>query len=169
MIKSFKILLAISVLCGAVFLQPSAEAAEVSITWTDPDKYRDIFAGNENKKHFRKNTFKELEKHFSLLSKKLPENQTLEIEVTNIDLAGDVHHGGINQVRIVKDIYFPRFEFSFKLLNADGMTILAKKEKINDMGFMNGVRLKYRNRKLSYEKQMLDDWFTKTFENYVIK
>jgi hypothetical protein len=169
MIKSLQILLAVSVLCGAVFIQPAAEAAEVNVTWKNPDKYRDVYAGNESKKRFRESTFKELEKHLLALAEGLPKKQTLEIEVTDIDLAGDVNHAGSRQIRIIKDIYFPRLEFSFKLLAADGTTILAKKEKIYDIGFMAGVSLKYRNKKLGYEKQLLDDWFKETFENYVMK
>ena len=169
MIKSLQILLAVSVLCSAVFIQPAAEAADVKVTWKEPDKYRDIYAGNESKKRFREGTFKELEKHLLALAEGLPKNQILEIEVTDIDLAGDVNHGGSRQVRIIKDIYFPRLEFSFKLIAADGTAILAKKEKIYDMGFMTGMRLKYRNKKLGFEKQMLDDWFKETFKNYVMK
>jgi hypothetical protein len=174
MTKSFQILLAVSVLCGAVFVQPVAEAADVNVTWKNPDKYRDIYSGNESKKRFRKRTFKALEEHFLALAEALPKNQILEIEVTNIDLAGDVHHGSIKgvggqQLRVVESIYYPRFEFSFKLLASDGTTMLTKKENIKDMGFMSGTSLRYRNKTLGYEKQLLDDWFKDTFENYVMK
>lgn len=169
MIKSLQILLTVSVLCGAVFIQPAAEAAEVNVTWKNPDKYRDIYAGNENNKRFRESTFKELEKHLLALAEGLPKNQILEIEVTDVDLAGDVNHASSRQIRIIKDIYFPRFEFSFKLLTADGTTILAKKEKIYDIGFMAGISLKYRNIKLGYEKQLLDDWFKDSFKNHVMR
>jgi hypothetical protein len=164
MTKSLQILLAVTVLYGAVFLQPLAEAAEVNVTWTNPDEYRDIHAGNGSKKHFRKTTFKELEKHISKLAKKLPDNQKLEIEVTNIDLAGDVNIGGVRQLRIIKDIYYPRFEFEFKLLAADDTIILTKKENIKDMGFMVHNHLKYRNQSLGFEKQLLDEWFQKAFK-----
>lgn len=169
MTKSLQILLAVTVLYGAVFLQPVAEAAEVNVTWTNPDEYRDINAGNGSKKNFRKSTFKDLEKHISKLAKALPENQKLEIEVTNIDLAGDVHIGGVRQLRIIKDIYYPRFEFEFKLLAADDTVILTKKENIKDMGFMINNHLKYRNKSLGFEKQLLDEWFQGTFENHVMK
>ncbi len=169
MTKSLQILLAVTVLYGAVFLQPVAEAAEVKVTWTNPDEYRDIHAGNGSKKHFRKSTFKDLEKHMSKLAKGLPENQTLEIEVTNIDLAGDVRIGGVKQLRIIKDIYYPRFEFEFKLLAADDTVILTKQENIKDMGFMINNHLKYRNKSLGFEKQLLDEWFQETFENHVMK
>ncbi len=169
MTKSLQIILAVTVLYGAVFLQPVAEAAEVNITWTNPDEYRDIHQGNGSKKHFRKNTFNDLEKHISKLAKALPENQTLKIEVTNIDLAGDVHLGGVRQLRIIKDLYYPRFEFEFKLLAADDSVILTKKENIKDMAFMNNNHLKYRNKSLGFEKQLLDEWFQKAFENQVMK
>jgi len=169
MTKSLQIILAVTVLYGAVFLPPVVEAAEVQVTWTNPDEYRDIHAGNGSKKHFRKNTFNDLEKHFSKLAEGLPENQMLEIEVTNIDLAGDVHLGGARQLRIIKDLYYPRFEFEFKLLAADDSVILTKKENIKDMAFMNNNHLKYRNKSLGFEKQLLDEWFQETFKNPVMK
>ena len=169
MTKSLKILIAVSVLYGAVFLQPIAEAADVNVTWTNPDKYRDIHAGNGSKSHFRKSMFKDLEKHIAKLAEGLPANQTLVIEVTDIDLAGDVHFGGVRQLRIVKDIYYPRFEFEFKLLAADDTVILTKKENIKDMGFMSNTHMKYRNKSLGFEKQLLDEWFKDAFENHVMK
>jgi len=169
MTKSLKILIAVSVLYGAVFLQPVAEAANVNVTWKNPDKYRDIHAGNSSKNHFRKTTFKDLEKHLSKLAEGLPANQTLEIEVTDIDLAGDVHLGGVHQMRVVKDIYYPRFKFQFKLLAADDSVILTKEENIKNVGFMINHHLKYRNKSLGFEKQLLDEWFQGAFENYVMK
>lgn len=152
-----------------VLLQNVAYAATSEVTWTDPDKYRDINPGEYNRKKFRENTFYNFEKHFTKLAEKLPEGQVLKIEVTDVDLAGDTHAAGINRTRIVKDIYFPRMDFSYQLVNADGSEILADKVSINDMGFMVGNNLKYRNDALGYEKKMLDEWFNKTFKDHIVE
>ena len=123
------------------------------------------FKENSMDKIIIRRTFHHFEKHFAKLSASLPEDQTLKIEVTNLDLAGDTHVGGIDRLRIIKNIYFPRMNFTYQLIKADGSIVLSDKVKLKDMNFMMGAHLKYRNEALRYEKQMLDDWFSKTFEN----
>ena len=140
-------------------------AATAEISWLEPDKYRDINPGEQGRKKFRENVFHNFEKHFAKLANKLPEEQMLKVTVTDVDLAGDTHAEGISRMRIVKDIYFPRLNFSYQLLDANGAEIIADTVVLKDMNFMMGAHLKYRNEALRYEKQMLDDWFSKTFEN----
>lgn len=143
-------------------------AATAEITWTDPDKYRDIDPGDHNRKHFIENTFSNLEKHFTKLAEKLPKEQVLKINVTDLDLAGDTHAGGIKRIRIVKEIYFPRMNFSYQLVNADGSEIVADKVVLKNMSFMMSNTLRYRNESLGYEKSMLDDWFKNVFKEKII-
>ncbi|GHF00641.1 DUF3016 domain-containing protein [Thalassotalea profundi] len=150
-------------------LLPNVNAAEVDVTWQDSDKYRDVYAGNGNNKKFKKTTFSNLEKHFNKLAKALPENNTLKIIVNDLDLAGDVHIGGINQIRIIKDIFAPRIEFSYQLLSADKQVILEDSVNLKDMNFMMRNSMKYNNSSLSYEKAMLDDWFKETFSEFTVK
>jgi hypothetical protein len=141
-----------------------ANAATSAVTWIGYEKYRDIQPGSEGRKHFRERTFKDLEKHFTQLAEKLPEGQVLNIKVTDVDLAGDTHIGGISQIRIIKEMYFPRMNFSYELVNADNSIVRSGDVVLKDMSFMMGSNLKYRNKSLGYEKVMLDDWFTETFD-----
>ncbi len=152
-----------------VSFQNVAYAATSEIIWTDYEKYRDIRSGNENRKSFRERTFKNLEKHFTKLAENLPEGQVLKIEVTDVDLAGDTHVGGINRYRIVKDIYFPRMNFSYQLVEADGSEVVNAEIVLKDMNFLRGNSLKYRNDSLGYEKKMLDDWFFETFKDHIVE
>ncbi len=156
-------------LCTIVSLQSVAYAATSEVTWTDYEKYRDIHPGNGSRKHFRESTFKNFEKHFAKLAENLPEGQVLKIEVTDVDLAGDTHVGGINRMRIVKDIFFPRMNFSYQLVNDDGSEVLSGKVELKDMNFMMTGSLRYRHDSLGYEKKMLDDWFGDTFTNEIVK
>ena len=145
-----------------------AFAATVEVIWTDYEKYRDIHPGEGNRKHFRENTFYNFEKHFTKLALKLPEDHVLKIEVTDVDLAGDTHDRGISRLRIVKDIYFPRMDFSYQLVDAQGSEIEVGKVELKDMNFMMGAGLRYRSESLGYEKKMLDDWFFDTFKDRFI-
>jgi len=151
-----------------VSLQNLAHAATSEVTWKDYKKYRDIYPGNESRKHFRERTFKNFEKHFTKLATSLPEGLVLKIEVTNVDLAGDTHIGGINRLRIIKELYSPQLTFSYQLLGADGAEITSAAVELRDMNFMMGSNLRYRNDSLGYEKQMLDDWFKESFKGRII-
>ncbi len=149
---------------------PMTMAAESEVTWTNPDDYRDMRPGNTStRKKFQAHVFEELEEHFAKLAAKLPESQKLVIDVTDVDLAGDVRIGTMNEIRIVKDIYHPRIEFSYKLVNADGSVATEDALNLKDMGFLQGSLMRYRNDTLGYEKKMLDDWFNKTFKAQIVK
>jgi len=146
-----------------------AYAATSEVTWTDYEKYHDIRPANGHRKHFRESTFYNFEKHFTKLAKRLPEGQVLKIDVTDVDLAGDTNAGGIDRIRIVKNVYFPRINFSYQLLNTDGSELDSGEVKLKDMNFMSSSRLKYRNESLGYEKNMLDKWFFETYNERLIK
>jgi len=152
-----------------VSMQSVAYAATSEVTWTDYEKYRDIKPGNGSRKHFRERTFKNFEKHFTKLAESLPEGQVLKIEVTDVDLAGDTLIGGIDRIRVIKELYFPRMNFSYQLVNVDGSEAVSGEVELKDMKFMTTSRLRYRNDSLGYEKRMLDDWFSKTFTDLIVK
>ncbi|GAA0811143.1 DUF3016 domain-containing protein [Colwellia asteriadis] len=164
-----KKLVLLSALMVSILIAPNTFAATSEVTWGDYKKFRDIDEGNENRKSFRERTFKEFEKHFAKLAETLPEDQVLKIEVTDVDLAGDTRFSGVNQMRIIKDNYFPRINLSYNLVDQDGKSIKAETVVIKDMNFMMGSHLKYRNESLTYEKQMLDDWFKETFEALIVE
>ena len=145
------------------------QAAQIEVKWSNPDKYSDIDAGQEHRQHFKDRTFKAFEKHFAKLAKSLPENQKFVLDITNVDLAGDVNFGGTKRIRIVKDIFFPRMDFSYQLLGADNTVIKGADVALKDMGFLMHTNFRYRNKTLGHEKEMFDDWFNKTFKNDVVK
>ena len=161
-------ILMVTLLTASFLLVPNAFAATSEVTWTDYKSYRDIDSGNDGGKQFRERTFKDLEKHFAKLAEMLPAGQTLKIDVTDVDLAGDTHHGGVNRTRIVKEIYSPRMNFSYQILDADGSVIKSDDVVVKDMNFMSGSSLKYRNKSLGYEKKMLDEWFNETFKEMIV-
>ncbi len=147
--------------------QSQVFAASSEVTWTDPDKYRDIRPSNESRKSYRERIFKNFEKHFAKLATRLPEQQTLKLDITDVDLAGDTLAGGIDRLRIVKEIYSPRMKFSYQLVDENGKIIKSEDVALKDMSFMTRSNLKYRQKSLSYEKKMLDDWFFETFNDLI--
>lgn len=146
-----------------------SSAATSEVTWQNPEKYRDVKSGMQSKKKYQQRVFKSFDKHFAKLAEQLPQDQILKIVVTNVDLAGDVFAGGIDQIRIVKDIYIPRMAFSYQLLDANNGEIKTGDVKLKDMNFLNGSQMRYRQEHLGYEKKMLDDWFSNTFSPMLAK
>lgn len=163
---------------GVAFLAAfvPTQAAEVKITWEEPESYSDVRPSNESRKRFRERTLKDLEEHIVELASDLPESQVLSMTVTNVDLAGQVWpsqfvgfgNGAGSDVRIIKRIDIPRMTFSYSLSNADGHVVLSGDDvKLKDMDFMETNIRRNRTESLSYEKAMLNDWFADTFSTQV--
>lgn len=148
----------------ALITSLQANAGTSEVTWQNPEKFRDVKAGeNQSKAKYRERVFYNLEKHFAKMSEKLPEGQTLKVNVTDLDLAGDVNAGGIERIRVIKDLYFPRIKFDYQLTDGTGSELKSGGINLKDMNFMMGSNLKYRSKAFGYEKKMLDEWFAETF------
>ena len=80
-------ILMVTLLTASFLLAPNAFAATSEVTWTDYKSYRDIDEGNDGRKQFRERIFKDFEEHFAKLAATLPAEQTLKIDVTDVDLA----------------------------------------------------------------------------------
>lgn len=139
-------------------------AGEVSITWQTPEKYTDIRPSSETREAFQERVAKELGEVFVDLAKKLPNDVKWAITVTDVDLAGDVHpmmRGTANDIRIIKEIYWPRMSLSYRMTDGKGATIAEGQEDIKDMNFMMGMHIPSGHTSFEYEEKMLQDWFRK--------
>lgn len=147
-----------------------ASAAEVEIDWQNPKEYRDVKAANGSDSRFRKQTFNKLEAYLRELAEALPEDQTLLVQVTDLDLAGQVWPASFvglghsaSDVRLIKSIYLPRMTFSYQLQGADGQLLGSSEVKLKDMSFLDRANRFFRNDSLKYEKNMLKNWFDREF------
>ena len=98
--------------------------------------------------------------------KYLAADQKLEVTFTNIDLAGEFEpwgQGGNDDIRIIKGIYPPRFDLSFRLLDGDGKMVKEGKRELRDLAFMMNLRINNSD-PIRYEKTLLDDWMRKEFK-----
>lgn len=145
---------------ATIFFSANILAATSEVTWTKPEKYHDIDAGDNHRAKFKQNVFNTLGKHFEKLASKLPTGYQLKVDVNDVDLAGDVNLSGIHRMRVVTDLYFPSMKFTFQLLDENNHEVKAGKVHLRDMNFLSGSTLRYRNHMFSYEKKMLDDWFS---------
>lgn len=145
-------------------LTSSVYAGEVSITWQTPEKYTDIRPSSETREAFQERVAKELGEVFVDLAKKLPDDVKWTVTVTDIDLAGDVRpmmRGTANDIRVIKEIYWPRMSLSYRMTDSKGATIAEGQEDIKDMNFMMGMHIPSGHTSFEYEEKMLQDWFRK--------
>ncbi len=96
--------------------------------------------------------------------KMLLPGEHLDIVVTDIDRAGNFEpwrHGTLREVRIIKDVYPPRIDLRFRLLDANGKVIREGMRKLRDPAFMTGSVNTPGSDSLRYEKALIDRWLRK--------
>ena len=152
---------AASLLVAALMPVLPAVAATAHVEFADPGKFSD--AGRRYVPQERDDTLVMLRRHFvERAASSLPRDQNLDVIVTDVDLAGDFPRHGPNDVRVVKDIYPPAMELSFRLTGADGAVVKEGTRKLRDNGFLTGPA-RYLNDPLRYEKALIDDWIDREF------
>lgn len=100
-------------------------------------------------------------------SRILAPGQRLDIEVTDVDRAGDYEPWlgpNFDDVRIIKDIYPPRIDLNFALYGADGNVLREGRRKLRDAAFLSDNSASDQD-PLRYEKSLLDLWLRKGVGN----
>ena len=148
--------------------------SNVEVVWQSPEDYTDVRPANQSRKRFMEQTFNRLEKHFTKLAKRLPEDYQWQLTVTDLDLAGQVWPAsfvgfgqGGQDVRLIKDIDIPRMTFSYQLIS-DGKTLKQADVELKDMGFLHKSLRGSDSDPLRYEKRMLNEWFAEEFADQII-
>jgi hypothetical protein len=148
-------------LAAAAWLSgPSAQAAgTVEIRFVEPVKFTD--AGHWQPERDR--NLQELEAFLQQLGQRLPDGQSLAIEVLDVDLAGEVWPRSTRELRILRgSIDWPMIRLRYTL--RDGQRILADGEdRVTDMRYLAGPRPRATLGALPYEKRMLETWFKQRF------
>ncbi|UXI03187.1 DUF3016 domain-containing protein [Photobacterium sp. TY1-4] len=138
----------------------------VSITWASPDKYRDVRATAGSQSRFEQQVFETLSIYFQDAAKRfLTSEQTLEITVVDLDLAGDVRLNTSGQpLRILTSISSPAISLSYQLL--EGETVVkSDKVWLTDLNYQSSVTGLGHRSPLVYEKVMIQRWIQKTFRD----
>ncbi|MBQ4834241.1 DUF3016 domain-containing protein [Pseudoalteromonas sp. MMG010] len=153
--KSLKLLTLAVGLSSVGFVQ----AGESVVKWQDFDNYRDVRASNQSPNSFEKQITMNFDKHFAKLAKKLPSGYKLNVEVTDLDLAGDVEFSAAREVRVIEPIYYPRMKLSYTVTNQQGEVVSQSSEvSLKDRGFLDKIK-RSSSRSFYYEKRLVTSWF----------
>jgi Protein of unknown function (DUF3016) len=143
--------------CAGLGLGLQAQAAgRADVRFIEPERYADIGWSRSD----RDATLDGLKRHFERLAASLPDGQTLVVEVTDVDLAGETepaHSWGVRVLRGRTDI--PKMTLRYTLNAATG-PLKRGDAQLSDMDYFFGLP---RGDGLAYEKRMLDRWFQQTF------
>jgi hypothetical protein len=134
----------------------SASAGSAKVTFVHPEKFSDVPFSTSD----RERVLEDLRHHFAKLAATLPANQQLNVEVTDIDLAGQVWPTRRGQdLRIMKGgADWPRMSLSYTITEGDRV-LKSGTASLSDMAYQQSMTRYGSDDALRYEKHMIDQWF----------
>ena len=157
--------IALVLVAGCAAAAPVDEsAARISVAFIEPEKFTD--ARRAELEPTSTGIVGELQKFIITTGARyIPENMTLNIRITDIDLAGDfeLFRGPqAGQVRIVRGLYPPHIVLEFEIMDGAATVVKSGKRDLTDINYQ--LRSVYpREDYLRYEKDILRDWLRAEF------
>lgn len=157
----------IQVLCfglALLVISPSARA-EVQVIFTAPETYVDAGLLRRDGERAREVTLRTIREQLVRMGERyLAPSQALEIEVLDIDLAGEIEwwHGPYD-IRFLRSYTWPKIKLRYTF-KQNGQTIRSSEELISDPSYqMNVIAATRSGDVMPYEKEMLARWFRSRF------
>ena len=146
------------VIAGGATPAAAQDASRVRVEYSHPEKFADTgrYWGGETARDVN---LAELRNHLQRRAARLlPEDQSLSILVTEVDIAGGFEpwRTKVGDVRVIRAAYPPRIDLSFRLTGSDGSVLKEGERRLRDPLMIGGVL--YRGDRLRYEKALLDEW-----------
>ncbi len=153
--------IAAAIVGAAAFMSLGSATAAVTVKFVAPEHFRDLpFSPID-----RAQVLKELGEHFVKLEKSLPPGQDLQVEVTDLDMAGRIlpNFRGNQDLRVLRGgADWPHMKLRYTL-SANGQVISSGEEQLSDMAYLDHINRYSDGDTLRYEKRMIDDWFETKF------
>ena len=136
----------------------------VNVSFIEPERFTDA---GERSYYYSPAALKQIEEYLQWLGQRyLADGQVLKIEVTDVDLAGElrpiVSRG--DMVRIVRGrADWPRFKLRYTLADHDGKTLSHGEETVADLDYTRNVATTGDYNPMKYERLLLEAWFRARF------
>lgn len=140
---------------------PADESAQVQVKFTAPERFID--ATYDARPRSRERVTLDIAELFTeLAARHLPPGQRMEVEVTEIDLAGRYERWRIGHpdVRFLRATSWPRLHFQYRLHEGD-REISAGEVRLADLNYMMRTSARVSGDRLRYEEAMLEEWFVR--------
>lgn len=157
-------------LVGSLAMPLTGHSAELNLEFSEPERYSDIEPARENRSRFHERTLEGLEQIFNELAQTLPDDQTFNVTVLDVNLAGYVEQarrgGGMEPVRVVRQGHAPSLKLQYSLVDSVGNTLQEGEETIRGRGIEGQLRHGNRGKQdmLSLERDMITRWFEDNFD-----
>jgi hypothetical protein len=129
------------------------------VHYVAPDRFTDAGFGAVE----RERTQGLLTRQIERLASRLPDGQVLKVEITDVDLAGEVDSLGPHRLRVMGQLPdAPRLSLRFELTK-DGQVVARGEEQLRDLSYLvrrSGLKA---GEPLPYESRMLSEWFSTRF------
>jgi Protein of unknown function (DUF3016) len=142
-------------------LSASAHAGSARVVFVNPEKFTDI--GRYGDEREAASNRSEIARHIEqLAARKLPADQSLEVEVLDVTLAGHFEpwRTQLYDVRIMRPVTWPSIKLRYRL-RQDGQVAASGVETVADMHYLDHPNRYPDGDPLRYEKRMLDEWFSR--------
>ena len=155
-------------LAAGTCLAADGAGARVVVNFFEPENFADAKNDSFGDDRGRDWVLAQLKEHIlQTASRYLAPGQQLEINVTNVDLAGafEPWRGlDFDHIRMVREIYPPRMTLQFRLLDAAGNVVNSGRRELQDLGYLATLTLPT-NDPLRYDKGMISDWIRREFRH----
>jgi hypothetical protein len=160
--KEANIMLKRTLLALAALAAAPTQAA-VDVAFVSPERYTDA----SNERWEMDSNLKSLAEHMRKAGERyIAPNETLRIEVLDVDLAGWSKWAGSgpNKLRVARGgADFPQMKFRYTLESASRGNRSGEAD-LRDLGYQNhGLQSRAASEPMYYEKRMIDAWFQSTF------
>jgi len=157
MMKALRILAAILAAAGMPAL-----AGTVEVKFADPQQYADV--GGTRGEQFQ--NLEKIARHLERLALRLPANQTLRVDVLEVDMAGTQFGLNPRVVRNMADI--PRLQLRYTLL-AGGQVVASGEDYLSRLDYARNTAGTFNRsyESLYDEKRLLDEWFATRFGGHM--
>ncbi|MGX5174118.1 DUF3016 domain-containing protein [Aliikangiella sp. IMCC44653] len=162
----------IAVMTGSLilFFASASLSAAVEIKLIEPSKFRDAEVAGESKKQSYQSLEKELVKVFKRAISRSPEQKLdLNVEVTNVDLAGDIEYFWNQtgrEMRVVKNNDLYKLQFNFTIKDTQGNVIKQGNEEIKN--FLRNTNYRHAANSsalIGYMQKDINDWLKRSLAN----
>jgi hypothetical protein len=145
---------------------PNKILARAEVNFFEPRKFTDV--KDSSMGDYERTTYLDQIRDHLLEQAKyyVPENHTLVVTFTDIDMAGDFEPWRgprFDDIRIVKDIYPPRLVLTFQLRDGEGQVVKEGRRELRDLAFLMKITMAFRDDSVRHEKGLIDDWLRAEF------
>ncbi|MFW5882893.1 MAG: DUF3016 domain-containing protein [Verrucomicrobiota bacterium] len=150
-------------LCAAGLLPALAQedkpTIEATVELKNPKEFHDLRIGfastQKDFDKFKRDITEYLEQK---APRYLPDGARLHLTFTEVDMAGRIEIRRGTDIRVMRDIYAPQLEFTYKIESATGETLVEGETREIGVGYLTDYHTGARLETFEYEQFLLRDW-----------